>query len=85
MTGRMRLQPSFGHLREPVLLEANLLRGLALPIPDGNSLLNTLEAMGQKLFYSPATQATFRPPMVQPVTSRCPNLKLFLHKPRRTV
>jgi hypothetical protein len=50
---------SFGHLREPVLLEANLLRSLGLPVPDGNSLLSTLDAMGQKLFYSPAVTSYF--------------------------
>lgn len=53
------VDPSFGHLREPVLLEANLLRGLGLPVPDGNTLLNTLDGMGQKLFYSPAVTSYF--------------------------
>ncbi|HWF47001.1 MAG TPA: DUF1800 family protein [Bryobacteraceae bacterium] len=53
--------PSFGHLREPVLLEANLLRSLGLAEPDGNSLLSTLDAMGQKLFYSPAVTSYFLP------------------------
>lgn len=53
--------PNFGHLREPVLLEANLLRGLGLPVPDGDTLLTTLDSMGQKLFYSPAVTSYFSP------------------------
>ena len=41
---------NFGHLREPVLLEANLLRGLGLPVPDGNTPLSTLIRWGKSCF-----------------------------------
>ncbi|MGC2656629.1 MAG: DUF1800 family protein [Bryobacteraceae bacterium] len=49
---------SFGRLREPALLEANLLRGLGLTVPDGDSLTKTLSAMGQSLFYSPTVRSS---------------------------
>ncbi|HEX4808230.1 MAG TPA: DUF1800 family protein [Bryobacteraceae bacterium] len=71
------VDPSFGHLREPVLLEANMLRGLGLPVPDGNTLLSTLDGMGQKLFYSPDVASYFSPSYRTPDNLPAPEFEIL--------
>ena len=53
--------PSFGHLREPVLFMANLLRGLNATLGASSSVYNETNLMGQKLFYEPSVFSYFSP------------------------
>ena len=53
--------PNFGHLREPVLFLANLLRGLNATLSGTSSIYNDTNLMGQKLFYEPSVFSYFSP------------------------
>lgn len=53
--------PSFGHLREPVLFMANLLRGLNATLGASSSIYNETNLMGQDLFYEPSVFSYFSP------------------------
>ena len=53
--------PDFGHLREPVLLLANLLRGLNATIGPNNRINNQSSYLSQSLFYSPTVFSYFSP------------------------
>jgi len=53
--------PSFGHLREPVLFMANLLRGLNATLGGSSSVYNDTNLMGQDLFYEPSVFSYFSP------------------------
>jgi len=52
---------SFGHLREPVLFMANLLRGLDATLGAGSTIYNQTNLMGQELFYEPSVFSYFSP------------------------
>jgi uncharacterized protein (DUF1800 family) len=52
---------SFGHLREPVLFLANLVRGLNGTISTTNSLNNYANEMGEDLFVAPTVFSYFSP------------------------
>jgi uncharacterized protein (DUF1800 family) len=52
---------SFGHLREPVLFMANILRGLNGTLGTSSAIYNNTNAMGQNLFYSPSVFSYFSP------------------------
>jgi len=51
----------FGHLREPVLLVENLLRGMNGTIYDSSTLYNYTSNLGQNLFYPPSVFSYFSP------------------------
>jgi len=51
----------FGHLREPVLFLANLLRGLNATIDATNTIKNQSNLLGQNLFYPPSVFSYFSP------------------------
>jgi uncharacterized protein (DUF1800 family) len=52
---------NFGHLREPVLLMPNLLRGLYGTVAATNGITNAATNMGQELFYEPSVFSYFSP------------------------
>jgi uncharacterized protein (DUF1800 family) len=52
---------SFGHYREPVLLLANLLRGLNGQVFDSTAIFNTSANLGQNLFNPPSVFSYFSP------------------------
>lgn len=52
---------NFGHLREPVLLMANLLRGLNASLSAASTIYYDTMNMGQNLFYSPSVFSYFSP------------------------
>ncbi|MGB7758667.1 MAG: DUF1800 domain-containing protein [Bryobacteraceae bacterium] len=53
--------PGFGHLREPVLFLANLLRGLNATLGSGSTVYSDATLMGQDLFYEPSVFSYFSP------------------------
>ncbi len=53
--------PSFGHLREPVLFLANILRGLNGTLSAGNNINLHANEMGQNLFNAPSVFSYFSP------------------------
>jgi uncharacterized protein (DUF1800 family) len=53
--------PGFGHLREPVLFMANLLRGLNATLGAASTVYNDANLMGQDLFYEPSVFSYFSP------------------------
>jgi len=55
------LNPGFGHLREPVLFMANLLRGLNATLGASSAVYNDATLMGQELFYEPSVFSYFSP------------------------
>jgi uncharacterized protein (DUF1800 family) len=55
------VNPSFGHMREPVLLMANLLRGLNATLGPSSSIYNYTSQLGQNLFYAPSVFSYFSP------------------------
>jgi uncharacterized protein (DUF1800 family) len=52
---------NFGHLREPILLMANLLRGLNATAAATNGVANNATNMGEELFYAPSVFSYFSP------------------------
>jgi uncharacterized protein (DUF1800 family) len=58
---------NFGHLREPVLFVANVLRGLNTSLGASSAVYNQANQMGQQLFFSPTVFSYFSP---QYVTSK---------------
>jgi len=53
--------PSFGHLREPVLFMANILRGLNATLGTNSAIYNDASLMGQNLFRAPSVFSYFSP------------------------
>jgi len=53
--------PNFGHMREPVLFMANLLRGLNATLGPSSAPQNDATLMGQQLFYPPTVFSYFSP------------------------
>ena len=52
---------AFGHMREPVLFAANLLRGLNGTVAPTSTLGNQITLLGQQLFYPPSVFSYFSP------------------------
>lgn len=52
---------NFGHMREPVLFMANLLRGLNATVSAQSAIYNQTSELGQQLFYSPSVFSYFSP------------------------
>jgi uncharacterized protein (DUF1800 family) len=53
--------PAFGHLREPVLLNANLLRALGGKLSNSSKVSTYATNLGQQLFYAPSVFSYFSP------------------------
>lgn len=54
--------PTFGHLREPILFMANILRGLNATLGPSSTIYNNATNLGQQLFY-PATVFSYFSPL----------------------
>ncbi len=52
---------NFGHLREPVLFMANILRGLNASLGPNSTIYNNTTSMGQNLFNAPSVFSYFSP------------------------
>jgi uncharacterized protein (DUF1800 family) len=52
---------SLGHMREPVLFMANILRGLNATLGPSSAIYNQATQLGQQLFYSPSVFSYFSP------------------------
>jgi hypothetical protein len=52
---------NFGHLREPILFMANILRGLNAALGANSTIYADTANMGQNLFYSPSVFSYFSP------------------------
>jgi len=52
---------NFGHMREPVLFMANILRGLNATLGPSSAIYNQATEMGEQLFYSPSVFNYFSP------------------------
>jgi uncharacterized protein (DUF1800 family) len=52
---------TFGHLREPVLFMANILRGLNATLGTGSAIYNDAALLGQNLFRAPSVFSYFSP------------------------
>ena len=52
---------NFGHMREPVLFMANILRGLNGTLGASSAIYNQATEMGQQLFYAPSVFSYFSP------------------------
>lgn len=55
------VDPNFGHMREPVVFLANLLRGLNATLTTSSAPYSTTNALGQNLFYPPTVFSYFSP------------------------
>ena len=53
--------PTFGHLREPILFMGNILRGLNATVAATNGVSNDATNMGEELFYAPSVFSYFSP------------------------
>jgi uncharacterized protein (DUF1800 family) len=58
---RAPASPTIGHMREPVLFMANILRGLNATLGASSAIYNQATEMGQQLFYSPSVFSYFSP------------------------
>ena len=52
---------NFGHLREPILMMANLLRGLNATVAAPNGVSNDASNLSEELFYAPSVFSYFSP------------------------
>ena len=61
--GRLKVavNATFGHMREPVLFMANILRGLNATLGASSAIYNQATEMGQQLFYPPSVFSYFSP------------------------
>jgi uncharacterized protein (DUF1800 family) len=55
------VNPSFGHLREPILFMTNILRGLNATLTSKSTIQNNASEMGEQLFYAPSVFSYFSP------------------------
>jgi hypothetical protein len=53
--------PAFGHMREPVLFMANILRGLNATLGLSSAIYNNATNLGEELFYSASVFSYFSP------------------------
>ena len=67
----------FGHLREPVLFMANILRGLNGTLTDQSAPYNYANNMGQNLFYSPSVFSYFSPQYRNSQGSPAPEFQIY--------
>jgi uncharacterized protein (DUF1800 family) len=55
------VSPNFGHLREPILFMANILRGLNATLTSTSTVQSKATEMGEQLFYAPSVFSYFSP------------------------
>jgi uncharacterized protein (DUF1800 family) len=55
------ISPNYGHMREPILFMANVLRGLNGTLGPSSAIYNNASAMGEDLFYAPSVFSYFPP------------------------
>ena len=55
------LNPTFGHLREPILFLTSMLRGLSASVGDGNTIYSRSAQLSQDLFQAPSVFSYFSP------------------------
>jgi uncharacterized protein (DUF1800 family) len=55
------VSPNFGHLREPILFMANLLRGLNATLGANSTIYSDASELGEDLFYAPSVFSYFSP------------------------
>lgn len=55
------IDPNFGHLREPLLFMADILRGLNATLTSASTTYNQTALMGENLFHSPSVFSYFSP------------------------
>ncbi len=53
--------PNFGHMREPILFMANLLRGLNATLGASSTIYGRASELGENLFYAPSVFSYFSP------------------------
>jgi uncharacterized protein (DUF1800 family) len=58
---RATVDANFGHMREPVLYMANILRALNATLGPNSAIQNDATNMGQELFYEPSVFSYFSP------------------------
>ena len=68
--------PAFGHLREPVLFLANLLRGLNATVTASNTINNQANNMGQNLFEAASVFSYFSPQFRLPAGPPAPEFQI---------
>lgn len=71
------LQPTFGHLREPILFLLNTLRGLGGTVTSAAPIINTGTGMGQELFYEPSVFSYFSPQSRTPTGLLGPEFQIY--------
>jgi uncharacterized protein (DUF1800 family) len=69
--------PGFGHLREPVLLLAGLLRGLNGALGETSAIYNRSAQLGQTLFYPPSVFSYFSPEYRTPKGLPGPEFQIY--------
>ncbi|HEY7391771.1 MAG TPA: DUF1800 domain-containing protein [Bryobacteraceae bacterium] len=67
----------FGHLREPVLFVANLLRGLNATLTSSSTVYNLANQLGQKLFFPPSVFSYFSPLYTLPDGTPAPEFQIY--------
>jgi uncharacterized protein (DUF1800 family) len=71
------VDPNFGHLREPVLFVANMLRALNATLGPSSTVYNDATAMGQDLFYAPTVFSYFSPQYRTPNGMLGPEFQIY--------
>jgi uncharacterized protein (DUF1800 family) len=69
--------PNFGHLREPVLFMANILRGLNATLGASSAIYNNANSQGQDLFYAPSVFSYFAPQNALPSGLLGPEFQIY--------
>ncbi len=70
-------QPTFGHLREPVLFVLNLLRALGGTVSNSSTVAGTASNLGQNLFYAPSVFSYFSPGYRAPGGLGAPEFQIY--------
>lgn len=69
--------PSYGHMREPVLLATNLLRALSGTLAPTSTLAASLSGLGQQLFFPPSVFSYFSPFYRTPSGLPAPEFQIY--------
>ncbi len=71
------ISSGFGHLREPVLLLANLLRGLGASTNENGTAAAAAATLGQNLFFAPSVFSYFSPQYRTPAGAGGPEFQIY--------
>jgi uncharacterized protein (DUF1800 family) len=71
------LAPNFGHLREPLLLMTNLLRGLNATLTAKSAIYNETALLGENLFHEPSVFSYFSPQYRTPQGLLGPEFQIY--------